>query len=211
MAFRIMRWLAIATLMIGYALLAHHTNKSVHNGNLGAMVAIAPIILVLFVSTKHSTWLLGTLTVVLSTLLWLGWSTLTQHFWLVYWLQDTGIQFVLFIMFGRTLFAGRQPLCTRFAQMIHSEPLTPIHEIYTRQITIAWTLFFALMTLTSTLLFYLTPLPTWSFFANFMTPALIALMFIAEYGVRIWLLPESRQTHILDAIKAYKNDSKRFP
>jgi uncharacterized membrane protein len=211
MAFRIMRWIGIAALMIGYALLAHHTNNAVHNGNLGALVAIAPITLVLFVSIKHSALLVSALTVLLSTLLWLGWSTLTQHFWFVYWLQDTGIQFVLFIMFGRTLFAGRQPLCTRFAQMMHSEPLTTIHEIYTRQITIAWTLFFALMTITSTLLFFLTPLPTWSFFANFLTPALIALMFIAEYGVRIWLLPESRQTHILDAIKAYKNDPKRFP
>lgn len=211
MAFRIMRWLAIATLLIGYALLAHHTNQSIHNGNLGASVAIAPILLVIFMSTKQSAWLLATLTVVLSTALWLGWSTLTQHFWLVYWLQDTGIQFVLFIMFGRTLFAGRQPLCTRFAQMLHSEPLSEQHHLYTRQITVAWTLFFALMTLTSTLLFFLAPLPTWSFFANFLTPVLIALMFIVEYGVRIWIHPESRQTHILDAIRAYKNDSKRFP
>tara|TARA_R110002049_G_scaffold53696_4_gene149837 strand:+ start:1336 stop:1971 length:636 start_codon:yes stop_codon:yes gene_type:complete len=211
MAFRIMRWLGVAALLIGYAFLAHHTNKTVHNGNLGALVAIAPIILVLFLSTKQSVWLLGSLTVVLSTVLWFGWTTLTQHFWLVYWLQDTGIQFILFIMFGRTLFAGRQPLCTRFAQMLHSEPLSENHVIYTRQITVAWTIFFALMTLTSTLLFLLTPLPTWSFFANFLTPPLIALMFILEYGVRIWVLPESRKTHILDAFRAYKNDSKRFP
>jgi len=211
MAFRIVRLLGIAALLIGYALLAHHTNQTVDNGNLGALVAIAPILLVLFMSTKQSAWLVVTLTVVLSTVLWLGWSTLTQHFWLVYWLQDTGIQFILFIMFGRTLFAERQPLCTRFAEMLHSEPLSERHLVYTRQITIAWTFFFAMMTLTSTLLFFLTPLSIWSIFANFLTPLLIALMFIVEYGVRIWLLPDSRQTHILDAIKAYKNDPKRFP
>ncbi len=137
MAFRIMRWFGVGALLIGYALLAHHTNQSVHNGNLGALVAITPIIFVLFMSTKQSVWLVATLALVLSIALWLGWSTLTQHFWLVYWLQDTGIQFVLFIMFGHTLFAGRQPLCTRFAQMLHSEPLSPKHLVYTRQNTIA--------------------------------------------------------------------------
>lgn len=209
MAFRIMRWIGIAALVIGYALLAHYTNKSVDNGNLGALVAIAPITFVALMATRQSLWQFTMLTVVMGVALWLGWSTLTHHFWLVYWLQDAGIQLALFITFGRTLIAARQPLCTRFAQMLHSEPLSPQQLVYTRQITVAWTLFFALMTLVSTLLFFLAPLPTWSVFANFLTLPLIALMFIVEYGVRIWIFPDSRQTHILDAIKAYKNDPER--
>jgi len=209
MTFRIMRWTGIAALLIGYALLAHYTNESVHNGNLGALVAITPIILVLLMATKQSTWRLVTLLIVLCASLWLGWSTLTKNFWLIYWLQDAGIQLVLFITFGRTLIASRQPLCTRFAEMVHSEPLSPQHHVYTRQITVAWTMFFAVMTLTSTLLFFMAPLTTWSVFANFLTLPLIALMFIVEYGVRLWVLPDSRQTHIFDAIKAYKNDPER--
>ena len=209
MTFRIMRWFGIAALLIGYALLAHYTNKSVDKGNLGALVAIAPITFVVLMAAKQSAWRFIMLTVLVGVALWLGWSTLTRHFWLVYWLQDAGIQLVLFITFGRTLIAGRQPLCTRFAQMLHSEPLSPQQHVYTRQITIAWTLFFAVMTLTSTLLFFLAPLTTWSVFANFLTLPLIALMFIVEYGVRLWVLPDSRQTHILDAIRAYKNDPKR--
>jgi len=209
MTFRIMRWIGIAALLIGYALLAHHTNQSVHNGNLGALVAIAPIILVLFMATRQSPWRLAALFLALCVGLWLGWSTLTKNFWIVYWLQDAGIQFALFITFGRSLIANRQPLCTRFAEMVNSAPLPPQHYIYTRQITVAWTVFFAVMTITSTLLFFLAPLTTWSIFVNFLTLPLIALMFIVEYGVRIWLLPDSRQTHILDAIKAYKNDPER--
>jgi hypothetical protein len=41
MACHILRWLGIATLLIGYPLLAHHTNESAHIGNLVALVFIA--------------------------------------------------------------------------------------------------------------------------------------------------------------------------
>ena len=178
MTFRTMRWIGIAALVIAYALLAHHTNKSVHNGNLGALVAIAPIILILLIANMQSTGRFVMLISLLCVVLWFSWSTLTENFWIVYWLQDAGIQFALFITFGRTLIAGRQPLCTRFAEMVHSSNLSPQHYIYTRQITVAWTVFFAAMTLVSTLLFFLAPLTTWSIFANFLTLPLIALMFI---------------------------------
>jgi len=40
MARRILRWLGIAVLVIGYPLLAHYTNESARHGNLGALVAI---------------------------------------------------------------------------------------------------------------------------------------------------------------------------
>jgi len=64
-----------------------------------------------------------------------------------------GLQLILLMTFGRTLLAGRQPLCTRFAQAAHT-PLTPQHELYARRVTVAWTLFFAAMALISTLLIF---------------------------------------------------------
>jgi uncharacterized membrane protein len=81
--------------------------------------------------------------------------------------------------------------------------VTPQHEIYTRQVTIAWTLFFGAMALASTLLFFLAPLATWSVFANLLTLPLVALMFIGEYWVRRWVLPEMRHMRILDAVRAF--------
>ena len=221
MLYRNMRWLGIAALVIGYPLLAHYTNNATHNGNLGALVALAPVVLVVLMLAKQAPLRLVTLCVLLcaalllctalflSNTLWAGWSTLTQHFWVLYWLQDAGLQLLLFVTFGRTLIAGRQPLCTRFAEMAHAAPLTPQHEVYARQVTVTWTLFFAVMTLTSTLLFFLTPLTTWSAFANLLTLPLIALMFIAEYGIRRWRLPDTRNTHILDAIRAFRNTPLR--
>ena len=210
MALRILRWLGIAALVIGYPFLAHYTNKSANNGHLGALVAIAPVVLIALVLAWRSSRrfiMLGGLALAWVAL-WAGWSALEQNFGLVYWLQHVGMQLILFMVFARTLFAGRKPLCTHFAEAVHA-PLTPQHVIYAGQVTVAWTLFFAAMALTSTLLFFLAPLTTWSFFANFMTLPLVALMFIAEYGVRRWTLPDTKHTHILDAVRAFRNTSAR--
>ncbi|MBE0622665.1 MAG: hypothetical protein IH605_18890 [Burkholderiales bacterium] len=207
---RIVPWLGIAALLIGYPLLAHYTNDSAHDRNLGALVAIAPLVLIALVLAWRSPRrliMLGAL-VLLCIALWAGWPALERHFGLVYWLQHVGMLLILFITFGRTLIAGRQPLCTRFAQALHAA-VTPQHEIYTRQVTIAWTLFFAAMALASTLLFFLAALTTWSFFANFLTLPLVALMFIGEYWVRWRILPEMRHMHILDAVRAFWNTPAR--
>jgi uncharacterized membrane protein len=206
MARRIVPWLGIVALLIGYPLLAHYTNESAHSGNLGALVAIAPVVLIALALAWRSRrrFIMLALVVLLCIALWAAWPELENHFGLVYWLQNVGMQLILFVTFGRTLIAGRQPLCTRFAQAVHVL-VTPQHEIYARQVTIAWTFFFAAMALVSTLLFFLAPLATWSVFANFLTLPLVALMFIAEYWVRRWVLPDLQYMHILDAVRAYRN------
>ncbi|MFZ2628035.1 MAG: hypothetical protein WAX67_04035 [Rugosibacter sp.] len=210
MACRIVRWLGIAALLIGYPLLAHYTNEPGHGGNLGALVAIAPIILIALVFAWNSPWrfsMLGML-VLSCVALWAGWSALERQFELVYWLQHVGMQLILCMTFGRTLLAGRQPLCTRFAEAMHG-PLTPQHENYARQVTVAWTLFFAVMAVLSSGLFFLAPLAIWSVFANFLTLPLVALMFIAEYWIRRWMIPDTRHAHILDAVRAFRNTPAR--
>lgn len=206
MAYRALRWLGLAALLIGYPLLAHYTNESAHNENLGALVAMAPVLLLAGVLAWRSP-RRAIMLVMLGLscgVLWAAWSALTRYFGLVYWLQNVAMQLILLMMFGRTLLAGRQPLCTSFAAVVHG-PLTPRHESYARQVTLAWTLFFAVMALASTLLFFLAPLSVWSVFSNFLTLPLVALMFIAEYAVRWYVLPETRHTHILDAVRAFRN------
>ncbi len=210
MMLRILRWLGIAALVIGYPVLAHYTNGSASNPNLGALVAIAPVVLIALILAWRSSQrivMLGVL-ILACAALWFGWSILEHHFGLVYWLQYMAMQLILFMTFARTLVAGRQPLCTRFAEAVHT-PLTPQHENYARQVTVAWTLFFAAMALISTLLFFLAPLTVWSVFSNFLTLPLVALMFIAEYWVRRWLLPDTQNMRILDAVRAFRNHSAR--
>ena len=129
MSRRIVPWLGIASLLIAYPLLAHYTNESAHGGKLGAMVAIGPVVLLalgLAWRSPRRYIMLGAV-VLLFTSLWTGWSVLERHVGLVYWLQHVGLQLILFVTFGRTLIAGRQPLCTRFAQAVHVV-VTPAHE-----------------------------------------------------------------------------------
>jgi len=206
MVVRIARWLGITVLVAGYPLLAHFTNESSHRGYLGALVAIAPVVLIALVLAwrSHRRLLMLGMLALLCVALWTWWPALEHHYGVVYWLQHMGMQLVLCIVFGRTLVADRKPLCTRFAEAVHA-PLTPRHEIYARQVTVAWTVFFAAMAVVSTALFFAAPLATWSVFANFMTLPLVALMFIAEYLVRRRLLPDVRHTHILDAVRAFRN------
>ena len=210
MAYRIVRWVGIAALVVGYPLLAHYTNESAQNGRLGALVAIAPMILIVLVLVWRSSQrliMLGVLALSFAAL-WVAWPALEHHFGVIYWLQHAGIQLILFVVFGRTLIAGRLPLCTRFARAAHAPMiLTPKHERYAGQVTLAWTAFFAVMAVASTLLFFLAPLATWSFFANFLTLPLIALMFVVEHRIRHWVLPHIPRLRILDAVRAFRDSA----
>ena len=205
MANRIMRPAGIAVTIAGYALLAHYTNTTAKNGSLGALTAIAPVAffaLLLAWNSSRRHFMLAALALT-GLAAYSQWHAIEQHFGLIYWLQDTGMQLGLLITFGRTLANGQKPLCVRFAEATHA-PLTIQHETYARNVTIAWTLFFASMALTSTLLFFFAPLAIWSIFANFMTLPLIALMFIAEYLLRRRILPDAGDVHILDALRSFR-------
>jgi uncharacterized membrane protein len=197
-------------LVVGYPVLAHYTNESADNRLLGALVALAPLVLIALVLAWRSPQrvILLPLLGLSCVALWVAWPALEHHFGVIYWLQHAGMQLILFVVFGRTLLGGRLPLCTRFARVVHAPIiLTPRHERYTRQVTLAWTVFFAVMALTSTALFFWAPLATWSVFANFLTLPLIVLMFVAEYRIRHWALPHVPPTHILDAVRAFRDSA----
>jgi uncharacterized membrane protein len=91
--------------------------------------------------------------------------------------------------------------------MVHG-PLSPVHERYARQVTVAWVIFFSVLAVISTSLFFLAPLTVWSVYANFMVLPLVALMFVAEYLVRRRLLSDTSHGHILDAVNACLKSSR---
>jgi uncharacterized membrane protein len=131
------------------------------------------------------------------------WNGIEHHFQWIYWIEHAGSQGILCIAFGRTLSAGREPMCSYFARMVHGK-LEPALARYTRQITIAWVAFFGMMSATSTLLFFAAPLAAWSIFVNFFTGPLICLMFVIEYAARRHLLPDVEHVHILAAVNAMR-------
>lgn len=213
---RTMRFAILMALIITYALLVHHINTSNVNASsqarvLGAVLALVPLLLLGFVlalRTESRTNGIILLAVV-ATLAWLKWPLIEQHASFIFWLQDVSLMLILFATFGRTLLTGHKPLCVGFAEAIHGGSLPPSHERYAYQVTVAWVIFFAGMAIISTLLFFYMPLAIWSFFVNFLTLPLVALMFIVEYFVRHQLLPDAPSAHILAAVKAYRDMSLR--
>lgn len=202
-AVRWVRGAAIAAGAVGYACLAHHTNTA-RTETLGMCVALAPLVLTALSIAWHSAHrvMSGAILVAASTALVLAWTSVEHHFSWLYWVEHAGTELLLCLWFVRSLGHGREPMCTYFARMVHGS-LTSEIERYTRQITIAWAIFFGSVAAVSTILFHAAPLHVWSVFANFITAPLIALMFIAEYIVRRYLHPDMEHAHILAAVKAF--------
>lgn len=135
------------------------------------------------------------------------WPQLKQHYDWIYWLEHESLQLILFFTFARTLTGNSVPLCTQFAQTMHGE-LTSTHESYARKATVAWALFFGIIIMISTTLFFMYPIGIWSIFANFIYLPLVVLMFLIEFIVRKRILPDVAQTKFMDAINAFQNRAK---
>jgi uncharacterized membrane protein len=128
---------------------------------------------------------------------------LQTHVAMTYYLQYTGMMICGALFFGLSLIPPRVALCTRFAHYAH-DAMSPELERYTRRVTVAWTLFFVIMGLVSSALFF-SPLPfaVWSAFNTLLTLPLVGLMFAVEYAIRRRLLPHESGHGITGAYRAY--------
>jgi uncharacterized membrane protein len=207
---RIARFTGVAAVVVIYAVLVHYVNASGQPSALGVILAVLPILAIGLAMTARSASRIGGIALLIFTLMitWLAWPLIARHTGLIFWVQDVSLQIMLMATFGRTLLPGHTPLCVEFASMMHGQ-LSPKHHHYAHMVTIAWVIFFGLMASISTLLFFMAPLTTWSIFANFLVLPLTALMFALEYLARRVLLPDVPPSHILDAVRAYRNTSAR--
>jgi uncharacterized membrane protein len=204
---RAVRWIVIAAGAIAYPVLAHYsaaTSVATTFPSLGVAVSLAPSLALLLWLTWRSPRrpVMLLLSAVVGGLLWGFWGVLERNFSWVYFLQHAGTYVMLASMFGVTLARGRQPLCTRFAEVVHGS-LTPEEVRYSRQVTLAWTLFFLAISLVSSALFFFVSIEVWSVFANFLSFPLILLMFVVEYLIRLRKLPHQKKHSIMDGVLAY--------
>jgi uncharacterized membrane protein len=199
--------LATALALVGsvaFLALAHFTLVDGLAPALGALLSLVPVALLLAWALRrprHRALALAALA--LATLgLWLGWGTLERRFPDVFFIEHAGANLILAIVFGRTLLGGREPLCARFARLLHGS-IPPEVERYAGQVTVAWTIFFAAMFTLSCALYLGGFLAAWSILANIASPLLIAAMFLAEYAIRCRVLPRWERTGVLGAMRAF--------
>jgi len=202
------RWGAVLALGIGYSVLAHRVAAAAAPDVFSALVAVTPMTALAFVMAWRSSrraLLVGMWLLACAGLYGIsGW--LVTHYHWVFLLEHAGVYALLCLGFGKSLQPGRTPMVTGFARLVHPT-MSPTLISYTRMVTWAWTLYFGSISALSLLLFWLAPLAVWSAFANLLGFPLLALMFIAEYTVRCFVLPAADRAGPLEAIRAYRQAS----
>jgi uncharacterized membrane protein len=195
---------AVVVFFIAYSVLSHYSNLNPQAQDLGAALALGPMLIIGLVLIWR---LSGASAAVLAAaagafLLHRYWPFLTQNFSIVYLTQQCGFYAIMAFTFGRSLRSGRVPLCTQLADRIHG-PLSALELRYTRNVTIAWVIFFLVNVAVNFLLFEFAPLRTWSLFVNFLSLPLILLMFVAEYAVRRRVLPKVQRNGLIATLRVY--------
>jgi uncharacterized membrane protein len=194
----------LVLLSLSGALLAHYAIVEAHTPTLGALLSLLPVAIFGAVAARRSQRreLVGWAVALAAVALWMGWGILERNFTNLFFLEHAGMNLLLAVTFGRTLAGEREPLCTRFARIIHGT-LEPDVLRYTRQVTLAWTIFFSVLFALSCTLYLAHLIEAWSFLANFASPVLLALMFVIEYAVRLRVLPNHARIGILGGIRAF--------
>jgi len=180
---------------------------------LGAALSLVPAAAAIAWATRrsrHRGWLLAALALG-ALAAYADWGALERHFPSVFYLEHACANVALAIVFGRTLAGGREPLCTRFARILHDGILPPRVGDYTRRVTAAWTAFFAAIAAVSTALYFGGWLEAWSLFATMLSPLLVALMFGIEYLVRMRTFPELERVGVLGGIRAFSRHFAAAP
>jgi uncharacterized membrane protein len=205
-----MRWrrrlqiAAIAVFIIAYAGLSHYSNSNTQARDLATLLALAPMLALGCLMVWRWNGLLLAVFLMAALLVLLGryWSLLIAEFSIVYLIQQCGFYGLMAWTFGRSLFKGRVPLCTEFADKIHG-PLSDLELRYTRNVTWAWVLFFLGNLGVTFILFAFASLRTWSFFVNFISLPLVLLMFVAEFAVRRRVLPQVQRHGLIATLRIY--------
>jgi uncharacterized membrane protein len=105
----------------------------------------------------------------------------------------------MFYVFGNTLLPGKEPLITRFRR-IDIGHVTPKFERYTRQLTVLWTVLFALGTVVSVAAAVAGEVELWSWIAFVLMPALSAALFLGEHVYRAYRYGAEERTSPLHTL-----------
>lgn len=136
-----------------------------------------------------------------------------QEHWnpaLSYGLPHAAINVFLFWFFARTLRSGLEPLITRVARRVHGY-LTPEIAAYTRNVTLAWSVFFIAQIFISLLLYSFAPFSVWLLFISFSTFPLLALMFLGEFFIRVIFHPDHPRVPVGKVIRVFAQDFSGAP
>ncbi|MDP2880708.1 MAG: hypothetical protein Q8N89_03890 [Azonexus sp.] len=203
---QLLRGLAVVVFLAVWAFLAHTGSAGEGSADLSALLGVAPIVAALGLLLWRSSHVLLTGTVIIAMLgglAWL-WPTLRENIALLFFIQHFGTNLALGTLFGRSLLGGGEALITQFDRAVHQGELSENKRRYTRQSTLAWTLFFLGNALISAILWLFAPHTIWSIFANLLSAPLLAAMFIGDHLWRLKALPPDERPSFVQVASAYR-------
>ena len=110
----------------------------------------------------------------------------------------------LFTWFTASLRPQREPVVTAFARRVRATMPDKVIR-YTRQVTIAWSVFFAAQLVLSALLFLVAPAAIWVAFVNLMNLPLVVAMMLAEAACRRILFRHEARTSLAETLSAMRH------
>jgi uncharacterized membrane protein len=196
------RWVAGAAAAIVYAAASHALMTHAQDSAWAPAFVLGPLVAL----GVAGLWSAGRrfLAAMCALLVLLAWSGEAIPSRWLYLAQHAGVHLALGAWFGSTLRPGAEPLISALARSV-SRSFTPALARYTRQVTMAWTLYFLAMAVTSLVLFMVGDFSHWSLLANILTPVFTVAFFVGEYLVRYWLHPEFERVSLQQALHAYRH------
>jgi uncharacterized membrane protein len=204
------RWAAGASAALGYAIVSYALMTRAQDSAWSLAVVLGPFVVLGALAAWNSgrralAVAAATAALLLALEAWSGRGIPSR--WL-YLAQHAGVHLALAAWFGGTLRPGAEPLVTSLARRVHRD-FTPAMARYTRQVTLAWTLYFLAMVAASLGLFLAGDFRLWSLLANILTPVLTAAFFVGEYLVRYWLHPDFERVTLHLALQAWRSHTGR--
>jgi uncharacterized membrane protein len=195
----------VVAVSVGGLILAHVAMSRSESPVAGMVVALVPVaVAVAAIARRMRHPLLLVVPVAAAvTAAWIERASFERHFADVYFVEHAGMMLAMAIVFGRTLLPGEEPLCTRFARLVHGS-IDERRAAYTRKLTATWTAFFLAIVSASCLLYFTDAREAWSLLANILTPLLVVTLFVVEYAVRRRALPDEEPVGILAAVHAFR-------
>lgn len=208
-------WRVAATVvvLVTWAVASHLGSAGMVGANFAALVAVFPLVVaagVLLWQWRGAGGRVAGLAALVALLVAL-WPLLKSNAALLYYLEHVGSLLALAVLFGRSLFGVGDALVTSMARTIYGGTLSERKKRYTRQVTLAWTVFFLANALVSTALFWLAPVRIWSIHAHLLMGPLVALMFLGEHLVRLRALPPHERPKLTDVLRAYRERAGGLP
>lgn len=202
------RWLAAAVAAIAYAAVSYLLMTRARDSAWSLLVVLGPLVVLgtagAWGNGQRVLAAAGLLAAVVLALFAASGRGLPAR-WL-YLAQHAGVHLALAAWFGSTLRKGAEPLVSALARRVHGS-LTQAMARYTRQVTLAWTLYFLAMAAASLALFAAGDFAHWSLLADVLTPVFTGAFFVGEYLVRYRLHPEFERVSLQQAIVAWRAHS----